>query len=188
MFDPNALDAALSDPALSGLTDQQAADALSAPVLTPRSGRVTVTTLAAADCWGFAKAAAALAAFEQVAAAGGSNGAAARALLSILQGPGFDASDPQAAQMAPTFVGLSGGAITSDDARAALYLPPTYRAGGPVSAADVAASRHRLAFAARKMDLIRRGSDVWNQWVSAVTAAATDADLPAAATLPGGGA
>jgi hypothetical protein len=145
MPDQSSIITALADPTLPA-DDSACAAALSVPVLTPRPGRVTLTTLAAAGVWGFAKVAAFRSALSIVVASGSSNGALAGTLLDVLAGEGFDPSDPQAPAMAPAFVGLSGNAITDADARAALYLV-SYRCGGPVTAGDVTAARAAMSAA-----------------------------------------
>jgi hypothetical protein len=137
------LQQAIADPTIASLSDADAATALSAPILTPITTRITITTLA--GVWGLAKTAACLAAFQAVVAGGGTNGAEAAALLAMLNGPGFDATDPQVQALIPTFVGLANGAITTEDATNALNTT-SYRCGGIVAASDVTAARATIAY------------------------------------------
>lgn len=140
-FDPNLLAAALGDPTIAAMDDADAAVALSEAILTPQPNPVTVTSLAAA--WGFPKLVAAMAAFQSVAASGGANGAEASALLAILSGPGFSASNPQVPSLIPVFVGFANGAITEQDATNAIFVT-SYRCGGTVQAQDVNTARSAI--------------------------------------------
>ena len=129
----------------AGLSDADAAALLSTPTgYVPRTERVTITTLCNADVWGFSKAAAFREALEAVKGVGGTNGAGAATLLVILSGPGFSTADPQVAGLAQSFVALSGGVISLDDAKRALGVPQ-YPAGRTFTADEVAAARAVLA-------------------------------------------
>jgi hypothetical protein len=174
---------------LASLGDADAATALNRPnPLVLRPGSVTITTLAGSDVWGFAKATAALAAFQTVASAGGANGATAAALIAVLTGPGFLTSDPQVAMLGLTFVGLSGGVLVDADVTTAIYLPPTYPCGTPdVTTQQVTTARGAIAFTAQKQTLFQAGALVWNAWANAVESATSAGQLPGAATLPGEG-
>lgn len=128
---------------VAALSDEAALAAASVPIKTPRPDRITITSLAAGDVWGFAKAASFEAAMQ--AAVDGGN-ASARTLLSMLRGSGLSPSDPQADALAPAFVALGNGSITSDDVAKALYVSITYPSGetAPPTLEDIQAARARL--------------------------------------------
>jgi hypothetical protein len=137
---------ALADPTISAMSDADAAAALSTPTYTPRTAPITLTTLSGSDVWGFQKTAAYRAALQTVAAGtDATNAGLASTLLSILEGPGFYASDPQVSSMLTTFVALGGGTVTLDDGNLAVGVP-TYAAGAPVATADVTAARAQMAY------------------------------------------
>lgn len=137
-------------PPTSALSDADAAALASTPVMVPRSGWITLTTLIAV--WGFAKATSFVSALNAAVAAGQASGASSQAqqvaayantLIQLLQGPGFSATDPNVGPNVSTFVALPNSGITSDDATAILQVP-TYPLGQP-STSDVTAARLLLA-------------------------------------------
>jgi hypothetical protein len=167
MLNQSALIQFLQLPANTGLSDADAAAGASAPIYTPRTTPVTITTLAGYDSWGFAKATAALAAFQAVANTGGANGAQAALLIAILTGPGLLASDPQVATLANSFVAMSGGALVDSDVPLALNTA-SYLAGQIVQASDVTAARAQMAFAASIIPLQNQIISFYNSAITAV--------------------
>lgn len=173
---------ALSEPVIAAMSDADAAASLSAPILAVRPGRLTMTDLIAV--WGMTIAATFRGGLKIAIAGGGQMGAVADTVLGLLDGPGFDASDPNVAQTLPVLI--SANLCTAEEAQAVIYLPPTYRCGAPVTAADVTAARAAMAWQTQKQTVLAAGAGVWNVWVSAVEASTQASELPVAATLPGG--
>jgi hypothetical protein len=180
-IDTRKLRDSLADPLVMAMDDATAAAALSVPILTPRTG-ITLKTLTAIDVLGVSKTATLKKALEgavETANAPGADvptqtaGAEVALVLSMLAGPGFDATDPQAQTLAPMFVALSGGAIT--DADAAIVLNTiSYRCGGVISTQDVAAARAAIALDASYVASAQVAVDSYNgvrAWLDAKKAA-----------------
>lgn len=161
----------------SPATDAALAATLSTPIVTPRPGFITFATLCAVDVWGFAKATAALAALSA------STDPQAKAVVSLLNGSGFNPNDPQASALAAGIVALTAGAITADDATLALNTK-TFPAGDVVQASDVTASRARIALAKAK-DAAMAAIESWASYArNAVDNAASVDALPVVPSVP----
>lgn len=181
------LDAAVSDPEIAALSDADAATLLSTPILTPRTD-ITFKTLIAIDVLGVSKTAVLKVALDNAVVASKAPGADQATqiagaevdlILSALAGPGFDATDPQAATLVPTFVALSDGAITNADAQKALNTI-SYRCGGVVVAADIAASRSRVSGYAAMERLVINQYNAAIAWLASGQAAGTASPVAAA--------
>lgn len=141
MFDQNLLISRLADPKIAGLSDADAAAAMSVPVKTPRAGKiVTYTTCAAV--WGTVAAAGFRQKMKAAIAAGGSFGAVADYIDTLLQGPGIDPANAEVPTQAAQFV--AAGLATQDQVDG-VFFDVTLPAGGPVAAADVTAARAAMA-------------------------------------------
>lgn len=152
-FDPQKLAVALIDPAVVPLPDADAAAAISAPVLTPKTGGITYKSAGASSSLGATKAItlrATLLATIASPAAPAQLVAACGYVHDLLSGPGFDASDPAVPTEAAMLIGA--GIISQPDANTLLY-DTSYKAGGIVTTGDVAAARAVLAIAATRTDL-----------------------------------
>lgn len=173
---PALLNIALLDPAVSGLDDAAAAVALSTPVLTPKTERITYTIAGAA--LGAVKAITLRAGLLAAAAQTGNPTLAATAgyVHDLLSGPGFDASNPEVQGVAGQFV--AAGLLTQDDATTLLYNA-TYKAGGTVTTFDVTAARAAIARTAQLVALGARVTAVYARFLNdEIHAAQADPSAP----------
>lgn len=128
---------AAADPTMS---DADLAAQLSTPIITPKTGLVTYTTLGGK--WGTSAAATFRAGLQQAIAAGGSFGAVAAYIDTLLSGPGIDPSDAEVPTQSDAFV--AAGLATQDQVNG-VFFDITYPAGDVVQASDVTAARAYLA-------------------------------------------
>ncbi len=188
-FNSKLLATALADPAIAKLSDADAATALSAPIITPRTGVITSLTLSQSTALGFAGAATLRATLQaaittgQASPAGSSQataGAFAANLLGLLDGPGIMASDPQIPAISQQLV--TAGLLTQDQVNSVLTVT-SYRCGGVVAASDVTAARTALALNAQATKLQQQGRDALQAYMAAIAAGVAAGALPPIATL-----
>jgi hypothetical protein len=172
--------------AIAAMTDANAATAINAPILTPRTNPITIVFLAGSTIWGFAKTSAFQAAMQAVIAAGGSNGAQAETLLAIVSGTGFDATDPQVQGLGPTFVAMSGGVIAAADVTLALNTTSYLVGTGNVQTADVTAARAQLALQVSAMAVQAAWASAYNAGVATIQAGIASGTVPTLAQLVAG--
>ena len=179
MPDPQTIAAALrARPELASISDADAAAALSEPVYTPRSDRVTYTTLG--DTWGVARAAEFRAALLSLPAP---MLAVGQYVSSLLAGNGFDATSPKVAATVEQLVAAK--ICTADEVRSSLFTS-TYPAGAPVTADDIAAARAAMTFADAARSLRADLAGIYNRGVAAIDAGEASGQLPSLDALRGG--
>jgi hypothetical protein len=187
-IDTQKLNAALADPAVIALSDDDAAKLLSTPTLTAKKSTVTITTLAAV--WGDVAAATFLATLRGAIAAGQAQGASPQSqqlgaasdlALTVLGGPGLDPANASAQSAAAMFVEVG---IAKQEQVNGVFFDTIYRAGDVVSAQDVTTARAETARAAAYDSAYRLASDQYNAaigWLDAQKAdgksAPSDADV-----------
>ena len=123
------------------MDDATAATALSVPVLTPKSVRITYTTAAAS--LGVVKAAAFRVSLLGTPVQSSALGPVAAYLDSLLSGPGFDATNADVQSFTPQFI--ASGLLTQADANL-LLNDSVYICNGIVATADVTAARAANTF------------------------------------------
>jgi hypothetical protein len=160
-IDPNQLDALVrqADPATP---DADLASQLSTPVKTPRRDRVTYTTCAAT--WGTVVAATFAARLQGAIAAGGAFAPVAAFVDKVLSGPGIDPASPEVPAQSAAFV--AAGLATQEQVDG-VFFNVTFPAGDVVQAADVTASRARVADRAARAKVMAALAAVINDWVAA---------------------
>jgi hypothetical protein len=127
---------------VANLSDADAATKLSAPVLTPRTQWITLTSLG--SFWGVERLAAFIAYLRGMIAAGGASGALADAVLAVLAGTGCNPADPETAKAAAALV--LADACTEAEMKGVLYTI----AQTTVTEAEVHQARRERAGAERK--------------------------------------
>lgn len=154
-INPIELRARLRGPDLAALSDADAAAAFG-PVKTPKSGKVTIATVA--SVLGREKAAALYRTIQGAAAQGNVDAILA---LPVLSGPGLDPADPEGMKSAQAFVDAK---LISAEDRDRLLYDVAYPLGGTPTADDVATARadnaldderDRLLFVAQDVFLTR---------------------------------
>lgn len=142
----------LRDPAYSGLSDVEAAAALSKAVKTPKTTRITVATLGSESAWGVARAEKFTNDLELAKAAGDSRAAYALRVLTT----GLDPADPGAQERASNFVRAG---LCSQEEVDRVFYDTSYPAGEPVAEHEVAEARAASVRTDQANDLIRKARD-----------------------------